>query len=84
MIVVRKADMPSAIVETAFISNDSDIQKLIDPDMQAQVAKALADAIDKVLRESGITPSMGGASASALSLESQMETEAKPVNPSDE
>lgn len=45
MYVIRKVDMPSVIVETAFITNASDRAKLADTAMQAKAAQAIAQGI---------------------------------------
>ena len=45
MYVIRKVDMPSVIVETAFITNPSDRAKLADPAMQEKAAQAIAQGI---------------------------------------
>lgn len=39
--VLKAPDIPSILVETAFISNPEEEQKLIDPEFQQQMAKAL-------------------------------------------
>lgn len=45
MYVIRRVDMPSVIVETAFITNPSDRAKLADPAMQEAAAQAIAQGI---------------------------------------
>lgn len=45
MYVIRKANMPSVIVETAFMTNSSDLDKLTDDDYQTMAAKAIANGI---------------------------------------
>lgn len=45
MYVIRKVDMPSVIVETAFITNPSDRAKLHSTDMQEAAAQAIAKGI---------------------------------------
>jgi N-acetylmuramoyl-L-alanine amidase len=43
--VLRAPDMPSVLVETAFISNPVEEQRLIDPEHQRRIADALMDGI---------------------------------------
>ncbi|MEG0297588.1 MAG: N-acetylmuramoyl-L-alanine amidase [Clostridium sp.] len=45
--VVKNTMMPSVLVECGFITNASEAKKLADPNMQAQTAKIIADAVDK-------------------------------------
>ena len=45
MYVIRKVDMPSVIVETAFITNASDRAKLADKAKQEAAAQAIAKGI---------------------------------------
>lgn len=45
MYVIRNVDMPSVIVETAFITNESDRAKLADPVYQQKAAQAIAQGI---------------------------------------
>ncbi len=45
MYVIRKANMPSVIVETAFISNEDDREKLADKKLQEKAAEAIAKGI---------------------------------------
>lgn len=45
MYVIRKVDMPSVIVEMAFITNKSDREKLSDGIYQRRAAQAIADGI---------------------------------------
>ena len=45
MYVIRKANMPSIIVENAFITNKEDRQKLCDEDKQKAAAEAIAQGI---------------------------------------
>lgn len=45
MYVIRKADMPSVIVETAFITNASDRSKLADTAYREKAAQAIAQGI---------------------------------------
>ena len=44
--VTLHADMPAALIETAFESNPSDAMKLESPDWRQRVAEAIADGID--------------------------------------
>ena len=51
MYVIRKVDMPSVIVETAFITNASDRAKLADKTMQKKAAQAIAQGVlDTILK----------------------------------
>ncbi len=43
--VLRTADMPSMLVETAFLSNPEEEQRLIDPEFQRTVARAVLDGV---------------------------------------
>ena len=45
--VLRAPDIPSILVETAFISNPAEEQKLTDPAHQQELAEAIADGIAK-------------------------------------
>lgn len=45
MYVIRKANMPSVIVENAFITNESDRAKLTNADYQQKAAQAIANGI---------------------------------------
>lgn len=45
MYVIRKANMPSVIVETAFITNEDDREKLADKKLQEKAAEAIAKGI---------------------------------------
>ncbi|BCJ96587.1 hypothetical protein acsn021_41560 [Anaerocolumna cellulosilytica] len=49
IVVVGKANMPVALVETAFMSNTKELQFLIDEKNQIKIAKALSRAIDKAI-----------------------------------
>jgi N-acetylmuramoyl-L-alanine amidase len=44
--VLHHADMPSTLVETAFVSNPDDRALLTSPQWQQQIAKAIADGIE--------------------------------------
>ncbi len=44
--VLRTSDMPAMLVETAFISNPDEEQRLIDPDYQRSLARAVLRGID--------------------------------------
>lgn len=44
--VLRTSDMPAMLVETAFISNPDEEQRLIDPDYQRSLARAVLKGID--------------------------------------
>jgi len=43
--VLKAPDMPSILVETAFISNPDEESRLRDPDYQAKLVQALATGI---------------------------------------
>jgi len=51
MFVIRKANMPSVIVETAFISNADDRAKLADEEYRAAAAEAIAKGILDTLKK---------------------------------
>lgn len=44
--VLRTSDMPSMLVETAFISNPEEEKRLVDPAFQKQLARAVLDGVD--------------------------------------
>jgi N-acetylmuramoyl-L-alanine amidase len=44
-VVLKSPDIPSMLVETAFISNSSDERRLRDPDEQQQLAEAIRDGV---------------------------------------
>ena len=44
-VVLRSPDVPSMLVETAFISNPAEERKLKDPGHQAQLAKAILNGV---------------------------------------
>jgi N-acetylmuramoyl-L-alanine amidase len=44
--VLRTSDMPSMLVETAFISNPDEEKRLVDPQFQRALARAVLDGID--------------------------------------
>lgn len=48
-LAVLKTGIPSVLVESAFMSNNSDLTKLIDPAWQALFAKALAEGVQDYL-----------------------------------
>ncbi len=50
-VVLRAPDVPSILVETAFISNPSEAQLLATPDYQQKLADSLARGIDQFFRE---------------------------------
>lgn len=43
--VLKAPDIPSILVETAFISHPEEEQKLIDPDFQQQMAEAITSGV---------------------------------------
>ena len=46
-VVLRSPDVPSMLVETAFISNPDEERRLKDPDYQRRLARAVLDGIDR-------------------------------------
>ncbi|MBQ4120562.1 MAG: N-acetylmuramoyl-L-alanine amidase [Clostridia bacterium] len=48
-LAVLKTGIPSVLVESAFMSNNSDLKKLIDPAWQATLAKCLAQGVKNYL-----------------------------------
>jgi len=48
--VLRRTRMPAVLVEVAFISNPREEQLLAQPNFQAQVARGIAEVIDRYLR----------------------------------
>ncbi len=44
-VVLKSPDIPSMLVETAFISNTADERRLRDPDQQQQLARAIRDGV---------------------------------------
>ncbi len=48
--VLRESNMPSALVETAFISNAEEAQLLASPDFQIKAAQAIAEGIQKYVK----------------------------------
>ncbi len=44
--VLRTSDMPAMLVETAFISNPDEERRLIDPNYQRSLARAVLDGVD--------------------------------------
>lgn len=48
--VLRGSDVPAVLVELGFISNDDEVQKLFDTQMQEAMAKSLANAIRVYLK----------------------------------
>ena len=57
--VLRSIDMPSILVEAAFISNPEDERLLVNPRFQQQFARSLASALQAFLQESGHKPNWG-------------------------
>ena len=47
LIVLTSPDVPSMLVETAFISNPEEEARLRDPDYQAQLVEALATGVQR-------------------------------------
>lgn len=48
--VLRGSEVPAVLVELGFISNDDEVQKLFDPQVQEAMAKSLANSIRAYLR----------------------------------
>jgi N-acetylmuramoyl-L-alanine amidase len=46
-VVLRSPDVPSMLVETAFISNPDEEKRLTDPAFQRTVASAILDGVDR-------------------------------------
>ncbi len=45
--ITLHSNMPAALIETAFLSNPDDYQKLVSPDWRQKVAQGIADGIDR-------------------------------------
>ena len=52
LVVLRKSNMPSVLVETAFMSNPDDLKRLMDDSFREKVAQAVASGIIRSLNES--------------------------------
>ena len=48
--VLKAPDVPSVLVEMGFLSNNSDLKKLIDPSFQNKLMKNIADIIEKYFK----------------------------------
>ena len=46
-VVIRETNMPSILVETAFISNPTEEQLLADPEFRARIARGIAEGIER-------------------------------------
>ena len=46
-VVIRETNMPSILVEAAFISNPTEEQLLADPEFRARIAKGIAEGIER-------------------------------------
>ncbi|SFR59081.1 N-acetylmuramoyl-L-alanine amidase [Thiomicrospira sp. ALE5] len=57
--VLRSIDMPSILVEAAFISNPEDERLLVNPRFQRQFARSLADGLQTFVKETGHKPNWG-------------------------
>jgi N-acetylmuramoyl-L-alanine amidase len=55
--VTLHADMPAALIETAFETNPSDAEKLESPRWRQQLAQAIADGIDQYAQAHPVTGS---------------------------
>ena len=49
-VVLRSPDVPSMLVETAFITNPSEERRLNDPEQQSQLARAVLDGVNSYFR----------------------------------
>ncbi len=54
--VLRWSNMPAVLVETGFMSNSTELRKLIDPSFQRKGARAIARGIDRFLATDPFTP----------------------------
>ncbi|MHB1459677.1 MAG: N-acetylmuramoyl-L-alanine amidase [Armatimonadota bacterium] len=54
--VLRRSQIPSMLLETAFINNAADRSRLIDPAWQSRVANAIAAAVDGYLAGTEVAP----------------------------
>ena len=51
-IVIYKSEMTSIIIENAFVSNESDLEKLMDDDFKTDLAAAICESTITVLNKS--------------------------------
>ena len=45
--VLKAPDVPSVLIEMGFLSNNSDLKKLIDPSFQNKLMKNIANIVEK-------------------------------------
>lgn len=48
--LLKKSEVPTALVETGFLSNDEERQLLVDEKYQTKIAKAIADGIEQFIQ----------------------------------
>lgn len=57
--VLKSIDMPSLLIETAFISNPSEARKLKSSQFQTQMAQSIVRGLDKFVQQNGSQPRWG-------------------------
>jgi len=57
--VLKSIDMPSLLIETAFISNPVEARKLSSDHFQAQMAKSIVSGLDKFVKHNATKPRWG-------------------------
>lgn len=57
--VLKSIDMPSMLIETAFVSNPSEARKLTNDHFQDQMARSIAMGVTKFVRNNGDEPRWG-------------------------
>jgi N-acetylmuramoyl-L-alanine amidase len=62
-VVLTGATMPAALVEVGFLSNSQEAARLLAPDVQEEIATALAEAIVDYLRTPTPAPTPAGTAA---------------------
>lgn len=68
-VVIKYTTMPSALVETMFMSNQQDFERLQSEDVQWQVARGIADGISSYLTGKGIAlPALQAVPAASRSV----------------
>lgn len=68
--VLRTSDMPSMLVETAFISNPEEEKRLVDPAFQRQLARAVLDGVDTYFKRQPPPGTMYAARATDVAVAS--------------
>lgn len=68
--VLRTSDMPSMLVETAFISNPEEEKRLIDPAFQKQLARAVLDGVDTYFKRQPPPGTLYAARAASVAVAS--------------